>query len=117
MKFGTHSTTVQGNVHLESSDGEKRELSEEQQKQLAEFLTLLRVFLKTVRVYSIILLPCFLRIRSLRLFFDKANFEIYQARHDDLRSVIDDHSNLSLIERMKKAIAIAKERDAEKVNH
>ncbi|KAF8375560.1 clec-180 [Pristionchus pacificus] len=73
----------EGNVHLESSDGEKRELSEEQQKQLAEFLTLLRVFLKT-------------------------------ARHDDLRSVIDDHSNMSLIERMKKAIAVAKERETEK---
>ncbi|GMR48471.1 hypothetical protein PMAYCL1PPCAC_18666, partial [Pristionchus mayeri] len=70
----------EGNAHLESSDGEKKELSGEQQKQLMEFLGLLRIFLKT-------------------------------ARHDDLRSVIDDHSDLTLMERMKKAIEIAKQRE------
>ncbi|GMT24907.1 hypothetical protein PFISCL1PPCAC_16204, partial [Pristionchus fissidentatus] len=69
------------NAHLESSSSNQKQLSEEQQKQLGEFLTLLRIFLK-------------------------------QARHDDLRSVIDDDSSLSLIERMKKAIVIAKEREA-----
>lgn len=53
-------------------------------------------------------MPVILKTRSLLWKYD-------QARHDDLRSVIDDHSNMSLIERMKKAIAVAKERETEKV--